>query len=32
MRKIIVEVGQTVYFDPFADVQHAYGVDALRGG
>lgn len=32
MRKIIVEVGQKVYFDPFQDVQHAYGVDFLRGG
>ena len=32
MRKIIVEVGQTVYFDHFQDVQHAYGVDFLRGG
>lgn len=32
MRKIIVEVGQKVYFDPFQDVQHAYGVDYLRGG
>ena len=32
MKKIIVEVGQKVYFDPFQDVQHAYGVDALRGG
>ena len=32
MRKIIVEVGQKVYFDPFADVHNAYGVDFLRGG
>lgn len=32
MRKIIVEVGQKVYFDPFADVHNAYGVDSLRGG
>lgn len=32
MRKIIVEVGQKVYFDPFQDMQHAYGVDLLRGG
>ena len=32
MRKIIVEVGQMVYFYPFADVHNAYGVDFLRGG
>jgi hypothetical protein len=32
MRKIIVEVGQKVYFDPFQDVQHADGVEYLRGG
>jgi len=32
MRKIIVELGQKVYFDPFADVQHSYGVETLRGG
>ena len=32
MRKINVEVGQKVYFDPFADVHNAYGVDFLRGG
>jgi hypothetical protein len=31
MRKIIVEVGQKVYFDPFEDVQNANGVDILRG-
>ena len=32
MRKTTVEIGQKVYFDPFQDVQHAYGVELLRGG
>ena len=32
MRRITVELGQKVYFDPFADVHNAYGVDFLRGG
>lgn len=29
---IAPELGQTVYFDPFADMQHAYGMENLRGG
>ena len=32
MRRITVELGQKVYFDPFADVHNAYGVEHLRGG
>lgn len=32
MRRIAVELGQKVYFDPFADVHNAYGVEHLRGG
>lgn len=32
MRRIAVELGQKVYFDPFQDAQHAYGVEHLRGG
>ena len=32
MRKNIVEVGQKVYFDPFADAHNFYGCETLRGG
>ena len=32
MRKNIVEVGQKVYFDPFADAHNFYGCEAIRGG
>ena len=32
MRKIIVEVGQKVYFDPFVDAHNFYGCEAIRGG
>ena len=31
MRKITVEVGQKVYFDPFQDAQNANGVEILLG-
>lgn len=31
MRKIIVEVGQKVYFDPFTDAHNIYGAELLRG-
>ena len=31
MKTIPVELGQKVYFDPFADMQNATGLDALRG-
>ena len=32
MRKIIVEVGQKVYLDPFVDANNFYGCEAIRGG
>lgn len=31
MKKIIVEVGQKVYFYPFADAHNENGADFLRG-
>ncbi len=31
MSECAVKVGMTAMFDPFADMQHSYGIEAMRG-
>lgn len=31
MSECVVKVGMTAKFDPFQDMQHSYGIEAMRG-